>query len=199
MAGLAEYEKDYVTARAMYAQAATTCQELGDAAGLASALARHGLAAALQGELQEAERLCERAVSLARGPGHTVLAWACLDLAYVRFIQEQYAGARELCLEAVGMADERDHGRHWQSAGLRGLACIASARGQSNRALRLFGTAAALRPIGTGLRFDAFDDRIAEDWKALAAEQLGPEAALAAISSGREMSVQQALAYALQD
>jgi predicted ATPase/class 3 adenylate cyclase len=198
MGGLAALQRDYTTAGALYRQAAQTCQALGDTAGVASAFARQGFAAAMQGEVAEAAQLCEQAVALARDPGHGILAWACLDLAYVRFLQGQYREARALCLEPLGMLDETDFGRQSQSAGLRGLAVLASVSGQAEQALRLFAAAEAIRPASKGLRFDVFDTEAAEHWTA-SANALGPQAALTAISSGREMSVQQALAYALQD
>ncbi len=199
MGGLAQLQEDYTTARELFAQACERCQTLGDTAGTASGFARQGVVAAIQGNVAEAAQLCERAVALARGPGHGVLAMACLGLAYVRFLEARYAEARALCLEPLRLVDETDSSRRSQAAGLRGLAVIAAARGQAEHALRLFAAAEAIRPVKVGMSFDVFDGEIADYWKASAANALGGQATLAAISSGRQMSVHQALTYALQD
>ncbi len=195
---MADRQDDYATARAVYAQAAAACEELGDTSGLALAMGHQGLATAFLGDPSGAERLSEAAVSLA-GPGHTPLAWTCLQLAYVRLLQGEYLAARALCLEVLAMPDDTDHGREWHAAALRGLASIATATGMPERGLRLFAAAAALRPRGGGVHLTVFDGRVAEYWRGIAGAGVDEEAAVVALSAGAELSLEQALAYALDE
>jgi predicted ATPase/class 3 adenylate cyclase len=197
MAAVAEQQSDWATAIRLYADAARLCEELGDAAGLAGTLGRQGLAAALDGDLIQAERLCERAVPLTRDAGNEPRAWTRIDLAQIRFIQGRYGDARALCLQALGSVDDSDQHWNWQSAALRGLACIASAIGEADQALRLFGAVAAIQPMSTrrtGVGANAFDDAAVEFWTATAAAAVPPEHASSLIAAGQQLSFAQTLA-----
>jgi predicted ATPase/class 3 adenylate cyclase len=195
---LAEQQDDFQTARLTYAEAVGTCEALGDVIGVASALARQGLAAARAGELAQAARLCQTAVELAGEYGHATLAWAWVDLAHVRFLQSQFIDAHALCLNAAGISDDTDYGHQWQTSALRGLAAIASANDDPELAVTLFATAAATRPASFGRRTAAFDDRVSNEWELAASSALDSHAADAARSVGARLTVEHAVTLAKQ-
>jgi hypothetical protein len=110
--------------------------------------------------------------------------------------QGNYEGARALYEESLGIFRPTGEQRGI-AAVLEGLAGIAAAADQAERAARLFGAAAALRaaiatPLAPGERAD-YDRYVAATHAAL-----GEEAFAAAWAAGRALSVDQAITFALE-
>jgi DNA-binding CsgD family transcriptional regulator len=105
------------------------------------------------------------------------------------------AEARTLFEQSLNMAQEKGS-RLDVAQALEGLAGVACAQGQSERAVRLFGAAEGARqvigtPIPTGIRMDVDRDL------ALARAQLDPSTFAEAWAAGRGLTLEQAIAHAL--
>jgi hypothetical protein len=81
---------------------------------------------------------------------------------------------------------------------LEGLAWVARVRGDLMRAVRLLGTAEAVVEGYGGPRHRSDQDRHGTE-AAMVREQLGDEAFSAAWAEGRAMTLEQAVAYALEE
>jgi hypothetical protein len=111
--------------------------------------------------------------------------------------QGDWSGARSLFAESLTIYQKRDLKRCIVEC-LEGLAEVASHQQQLQRAARLFGAAAELRKVGgwplqTVYRVDY------EHHEATTRTALGAEAFAAACTEGRGMSLDEAVAFALQE
>jgi predicted ATPase/DNA-binding CsgD family transcriptional regulator len=197
LAGHVAEQGDYAGARARYAGCVAAYMELGDETGVANAQALFGLMAFLDGDVAEAQTLCESSLELARKVGHrATIAWNCLDLALVRLHMQEYRAALQLCAESLLLRDNGDQAQERVAAALGMLAGIATATGQSERALRLFAASEqCLRASNT--MFPFFVRIVRERWETQASRLVGKDAAASAMSWGRSLSPEEAVAYAL--
>lgn len=119
------------------------------------------------------------------------------NLAQLAYNAGQYSRAHALFIESLELV--KDFGNKLATAfNLAGLAGIACASGQANRAARLLGTATLLLE-STGAVFDPLDRAIYERTSKLALAQLGDEAFVADLAYGRNMRLEEALQYALDE
>jgi predicted ATPase/class 3 adenylate cyclase len=203
LGGVLAEQGEYQAACRRYGESAAIYRDLEDKMGMASAIGRQGFAALTGGDVATAQTLCREALELARESGHKpTIAWCCLDLALVRLQQADYANARALFVESLLLRDRSGVARTRVALALQGLASVAAAMDQPERALRLFGSTAAFLTAsapgywgpGMGLH------RIwREPWEARASSALGEEAAAEALSAGSAQPIDQAIAYALDD
>jgi tetratricopeptide (TPR) repeat protein len=162
-----------------------------------------GLTAYLQGDYAQALDHLEKSLAQFRKldhPGAAVLT--LLDLGKVAHAQGDNSRAAHYFAE--GLALNRKHmsrggapGRDLEERGLEGLAGVAAAQEQPERAARLFGAAEALREvIGEPLApaYRAAHERDVAAVRAL----LGDATFEAAWAEGRSMTLEQAIAYALE-
>jgi hypothetical protein len=112
--------------------------------------------------------------------------------------REEYGAARDLYEESLAICRELGN-RLGCVVGLEGLAALAVALGQSERAARLFGAAEELREA-MGFR-PLWPSERAEHERPVTAVRtaLGQEAFAAAWTEGRAMSLEDAIAYALAE
>jgi hypothetical protein len=151
-----------------------------------------------QGDYGAARAFSEEGLSIFRALGNREGAAAILmNLGGVTREQGDYAAARSLFKECLAIF--RDLGqREGIIQGLGGLAVAVAAHGQPERAARLFGAAEGLREgIGAPL---PRADRAKQDRSITAVRAaLGEEAFAAAWAGGRAMSLEQAVAFALEE
>jgi non-specific serine/threonine protein kinase len=151
-----------------------------------------------------ARALCTSSLTLAREVGDPDrIGWSCLDLALVRVQDKNWAGARALFEESLRV---RLHGgtreQHRIPLCLAGLARVAAAEGNPERAFRMFGHAAALLDATGGREVPwascyPFDSAMVERWQTPARATLGEEAAAAAYAAGSALSLEEVLNEAL--
>jgi len=187
---------DYPRATARYQEALTLFRQVGDKNGSAYALRNLGRASAAQGDLAQATTLLEQSVAWFRQAGNEWgLAETLHHLAAVAAAEGEYAKAAALLHESLTL--QRKLGaKRLIAESLEHVAGLAAAQGQPARAARLFGAAAALREaLGTPLPLVLH----AEYERAVAAArtQIDPTTFAAEWAAGRTMTVEQAVAYAL--
>jgi tetratricopeptide (TPR) repeat protein len=188
---------DFEAAAVFHKEALDLAQELGTRD--AAALARKGLAEAArrQGDYSRARELHRAALAFYREAGFAAdIAHSLASLGYVEELRGDLAAAeachRESLRLAGGLADETSSLA--LALALEGLACVAAARRQPQRAAVLLGAAESIRArTGSGLPLQERAD--VERAVAAAVSELGREAFDLALDRGRRMSPQEVVAY----
>ena len=188
---------DFEAAAVFHKEALDLAQELGTRD--AAALARKGLAEAArrQGDYSRARELHRAALSFYREAGFAgEIAHSLASLGYVEELRGDLAAAeachRESLRLAGGLADETSSLA--LALALEGLACVAAARRQPQRAAVLLGAAESIR-ARTGTYLPPHERTDAERATEAAVSELGREAFDLALDRGRRMSTQEAAAY----
>ena len=192
LADAVEHQSEYEQAEALARELFALAWELGDKFSLSRALASLGTYALYRGDFSLASTFLEECLSLMRALGFkNNIAFVLFPLGELRRLQGDVAQATALHTEGVVLAREVGStlfiGCH-----LVGLANVASAEGQSERAARLFGASALW--VNPAVDFQA---RQREDYERAVESlrtQLGAEAFLAAWEQGLAMTPEQALA-----
>jgi predicted ATPase len=189
---------EYAKANNTFQQSVVLCRELGDTRHVGNALHALGSVATAQQDYISAARFYAESLVIRRELGHPIgLAWLHLDLGYLAFYQEDTDRALALFVESLSMYQEirdQDGIAHCCVA----LGVCAGARGQAERAVRLLGVAAALLDaIGVRVQFEhrAVHTRTLAELQA----QLDEATFAAMWAAGRAMSLEQGIAYALQE
>ncbi len=171
---------------------------LDDPATVGTALLYAGLAAHFTGQHEMACARYERSVELCRAAGYRsvaarslqMLGHARLDLGDIRGAREAFEEALPTCLEV---------GDRWVvPLVMAGFAGVAISTGRPERALRLAGVARELCVAGQ-FSMPAVRQARLEQWLVPARKQLGSAAAGQVLAEGRQMSLAEAVAYALAD
>lgn len=191
LSGLANVESDageYDHARAHYEEAATLAQESGDLGALAGATTNLGYLALRQRDWARAAGLALNALPLFQQLGHLAgIAVSLLNFGFAAIHQVRWQEAVESLGEGLGIYAELGD-RDGVSYCLEGLAAVAAARRDPERAATLLGAAAALRTeIGASLQpheRELHDATVAE-----VDALLGPAARDAAWASGGQLAV----------
>ena len=142
---------DLGKARAFYEEALAVSRELGSASIFRVCLNSLALPYLLQGDLERAAELAEEAAALSREAGDRILLPLPLHiLGWVALLRGDLGQAEALHKESLALSGEL--GDSWGTLELlEGLACIAGAKGEAEKAARLFGSAEALREaMGVG-------------------------------------------------
>ena len=194
---VAQDEGDQAAAKNYYEQSLVLCRSLGDVKGSSIALGHLAILALLQNDYEQAERLCYEALVMGRERGNsrataialTTLGFASWGQGKLKLAEMQFTEA--LALQA-GFPDKRV-----AQYSLMGVALVALARNQPVRAARLLGAADSQRErIGTPLppsqrhQYDALVDSIRA--------QLDKATFAATWAEGRAMTLEQAIAFALE-
>jgi hypothetical protein len=202
---LARARGDLVAARTAYAESVAIRRSFGPLPTAQSLgwVASVDIAA---GELGAARERLEEAVALLRGSSHEAgrargfLAWATTHLGAVLLAQGDVARAGALLAESLTGTHPRGHQR--VALALAALGGAAAAEAQHERALRLGGAAAALRAAaGERLerRLDFLPPATLDRWLDPARHALSQERAGAVWAEGAAMTMEEAIAYALED
>jgi len=185
-------------ARACYEEALTISRELGSASILRSCVNGLGLSYLLQKNLGRAAPLFEEVAALCREAGdRTLLPLPLNDLGWVALLSDDLKRAETLHKESLTLSKDLG-GSHRAFVFLEGLACDAGAKGETERAAKLFGAAQALREA-TGFPLEPAMRALAEPYLVRARSQLEESAWTETWEEGRAMSMEKAIEYALSE
>ncbi len=195
---VARSQADYARAVALHQESQALFREQRDPGGIAASQNSLGMIARAQGDYERATALHEESLTLFRELGDKLgVDLALTSLGHVARDQGDYERAMALYKESLTAQRERGE-KVGIAQRLEGLAAVAAAQGQPVRAARLLGVAEALResmgaPLPPPERIHS-KRAIAE-----ARDKLDETAFGAAWTQGREMTVAQAIAYALEE
>ena len=152
LANVVNLEGDFPRARTLYAECCAMFERLRDRTGVAWSLNYQGEVAREQGDYSGSRALYEKSLVIFHElDDRWGIAGTLADLGNLAGEQHDWATAHSLYRESLKMFRELDQKRGMARA-LECLASVAVIQGQPSRALRLAGTAAALREhIGTPL------------------------------------------------
>jgi len=198
LASIAQRHGEYGAARPLLEESLTLRRELGDKQGVAVVLSNMGFGAQREGDYPTAHSLHEESLRIRQELGDKQgIAGSLTNLGELAYLQTDYSAAHSLHTESL--KNQRELG---DAAGivesLDQLAAVALALRQSNRAVYLWGAAQALRERVSAPRAPA--DRDEHDRRVNAARAaLNEEAFAIAWSQGQNMTLDQAIAYALSE
>jgi tetratricopeptide (TPR) repeat protein len=202
---LALYQGDYTRATVLLTEGLTLARELDDTNLIILPLINLGTVAWHHGDYARAATLLIESLAAAQAAEDmTLTAWSLRSLGMVAWLQGDYDRATALHIDSLPLSRELDDWRGITEC-IEGLAWIACSQGQAThdaprftRAARLLGAAAALR-ASTGNpmppTYRAANDRTVANVRA----QLGEATFAAAAAEGRAMTLEQAIAYALNE
>ncbi len=193
----AEDRGDYALAREELTEALAGSRAVGDQYSVAWSLIHLGIVAFGEGDLQLAVALGEEGRALARELGDVgdadAVSIATLHLAHVACAQGEYAQAAAWFREEFSSDPTWSVVVEWRARAAAGVATLAAARGDAERAARLFGAAAAAR-AEVGLALALPERAVYEQATATAAGRLGEAAFTAAWTAGQVAGAAAALA-----
>jgi hypothetical protein len=172
-------------------------REQGDKQSLASCLNNLAMMVYSQGDLGQAGKLIEEAVALQRELGtRGGVSVGFYNLGWIALLQDDLGRATDLYRESLSLSWDAGLNPIVQWA-LEGFACLAGARGEAERAARLWGAAQALHetksiPRDTDFLTEA-DARISA-----VRSGMGEEVWEEAWTTGRTMTLDEAVSYALK-
>jgi predicted ATPase/DNA-binding winged helix-turn-helix (wHTH) protein len=198
LANVVKVEGDYSSASAALSEAASIFEELGDRSGAAWSINQLGDIARDKGELKVAHDLYQRAISRFReAEDRWGLARSLTDLGQIDCEQGEHQKARAEYHEALEIFAKLRH-RRGMARALEGTACLALARGNALRALRLAGAAAHLRQtIGAPLppsEQAKLRQTLARAWGSLSEAE-----AEKAWDEGKTLGLERAIQYSLEE
>jgi non-specific serine/threonine protein kinase len=188
---------DYAAARTLHTESLMIEHELGDRWGIAEVLNNLGIAAREQGDYWAARALLGESLAIKRELGNKQgIARSLHNLGVVACEQGDYAAAHDLYMESLTIKQEL--GDTWGIAeSLEGLAGLGSTQSDPARTVRLAAAAVALRE-SLGVRRPPAEEARLERWLEPGRRALSYEERAAAWAEGRAMSLEQAVAYALE-
>jgi predicted ATPase/transcriptional regulator with XRE-family HTH domain len=173
-------------------------REIGDAAFTGFALHNLGMAAWYEGDGSRAERFFAESLSLMRRQQNVVDTVEVLaSVGQLALDSGQYDRAADTFAECLVTA-RKSESRWIMGTILEGMAGVAAARREPERAARLFGVADAIR-TRMGVRVRPTDRAFYEHNVRALRNELGEERFAAAWNDGQSMSLEDAVAYALDE
>ena len=198
LANLASDLGDYEQAKQLYEEGLALSRDLGGAELLGAYLISLGYEYLLEGDPEKATELNEEAVELYRKRGRSSLLQAALDnLGWSALIEGDHRRSDDLFVESLLLCKDLGD-KLVGSESIEGLACVAGAGGQAERAARLFGAAEALREAA-GYQLGTRARSLREPYLAAARHQMDETAWATAWGNGRSMAFEDAVAYALHE
>ena len=189
---------DYAAARSFYEQSLVLRREMGDKGSIAESLNDLGALALDQGDYDAARTLCEESLAIRRAVGgKRRIAESLNVLGKLANEEGDYPAAHACLVECLTLCRELG-GLCPAAAGLEASAHLNLRRQHPERALRLYGAAQALRQtIGAPLPpiEQAKCDRDLAELRSL----LDEDTYTAALTAGRAMNFEQAVACALEE
>jgi predicted ATPase/DNA-binding SARP family transcriptional activator len=191
----AYWEDDYVAPAAWLDEAMTLQRQLGSKAGMAWVMESYGNLAFRQGDYERARACFEESFALNAAAGQHDY-WSRVKLAHIAARQGQWVQARSTFAEVIqGFSEARiSNGVAYSMEGLAGLAV---AEGQPERAVRLVGWADAIRQAIGDFR-PPVEQKTVDGDVAVARSQLNEAVFAAAYAEGQRLTMEQAIAYALE-
>jgi predicted ATPase/class 3 adenylate cyclase len=198
LALVSHYRRDSETATELYEASMDLFREQGDKQSLAYCLNNLGMVAYSQGDLGRAAQLTEEGVALVRELGARVdVALGLCNLGWIALLQDDLGRAADFYRESISLSWDTGLTPLVQSA-LEGSACLAGAKGETQRAVRLWGAAQNLHET-KGIPRD--DDFLTEADARISAVRSGMEGKAweEAFRQGRAMTLDEAVSYALEE
>jgi non-specific serine/threonine protein kinase len=193
---------DYSAAKALFEESLAIRRELNDRPNIALSLMYLGILLRTRGDYAAAQPLFEESLAISRELGNRIrIVDSLANLREIAYAQGDYRAAKVLDRESLVTLRESglQSALPWGIAlMLQAIARLAMAEGHPAHAARLWGAAEALRePLGAPLLPREQEEH--DDGVAALREALGEAAFAAAWAEGRSMSMEQALAYALEE
>jgi predicted ATPase len=182
----------------LYEQSMDLFREQGDKNSLAECLINLAMLVYSQGDLERAAQLTEEAVALQHELGtRGGVSLGLYNLGWIALLQDDLGRAADLYRESLSLSWDSGLNPLVQSA-LEGSACVAGAKGETERAVRLWGAAQTLHET-KGIPRDT--DFLAEADARISAVRsgMGEEAWEEAWRKGRAMTLDEAVSYALEE
>jgi tetratricopeptide (TPR) repeat protein len=184
---------DFEAAAVLHKEALDLARELGASDAVALASNGMGLAARHQGDYGRARELHRAALSFYREAGLAgEIARSLVFLGYAEELGGDLDAAEACHRESLRLARDLP-GELLLALALEGLACVAAARRQPQRAAVLLGVAEAIR-ARTGTLLPSQERADVERAAGAAVDELGQEAFDGLMERGRRMSIQEAVA-----
>ncbi len=186
---------DISRARALQEESLATEETLGNQRGVAISLKDLGFLARSEGDYVRARAYYERSLTIERDLGaKSGIAETLRQLGALALDQGDYAAAHARYREALTL--EQVLGDKRTIAGLlEGFAALAASEGRAERAARLMGAAEALRAV---IKAPPSPSERADNDRRIAPAALGDAAFAVALTQGRAMTLEQAVAFALE-
>jgi predicted ATPase/class 3 adenylate cyclase len=189
-------QRDYASATRLTNESLALFRILGDKGDIAGALGQLGLIALAQGDYADAVTFCEEQLALRRELDDAQgQHWARFTLGIIAQRQGDNARARAHFAECLDFF-RRNEDQMGIAACLEGLAGVAGTIGQPVQSVRLLAAGTALRHTLGVKPFPDEEDEY-ERQVARAYEQLGKDAFAAAWAAGQALTLEQAIAEAL--
>jgi non-specific serine/threonine protein kinase len=198
LGNVARAQADLVRAASLHQQCLELAYQLKEPQNLTSRLNALGETQHYLGNDSRAAMLFEEAFALARKHGEKPgMAVSLYGLGLVAHAQHDYAQARVRLLESLLLRREIGD-RNGIANCLEGLGAVAVAHRQPEQAIRLCASAEGLRQA-VGTRLNLVQRPVYEQTLDAARAQLADDIATAAWAAGRAMTLEQAIAYALDE
>jgi non-specific serine/threonine protein kinase len=190
---------DNAAARALGNESLEIFHDIGDPEGTAITMSHLGITVQSAGDHERATELFNEGLALARRLGDRDNVARCLlGLGFTElFNRGETEGAHRHFAEGLRVAATLRQPFHIVY-GLEGLASIASAKGEWERAIRLAEAALGVRESSGSAAAPQLRART-DDYVLKARQAVTPELAAIARAEGRAMTIEQAVAYALND
>jgi predicted ATPase/DNA-binding winged helix-turn-helix (wHTH) protein/Tfp pilus assembly protein PilF len=197
LANVVKVRGDYSAAQSALQEATSIFEQLGDRSGAAWSINQQGDIAREQGDVDVASHLYEGALAMFREAGDRWgSARSLTDLGYIYCEQGRYEAAHATYREALEAFADLGHRRGIARA-LEGSACLAAARGQADRAIKLAAAAAHLRHLISAPLPQAeqlkLDQTLLPAW-----QSLGEPEGQRAWADGSSMNLEKAIQYCLE-
>jgi tetratricopeptide (TPR) repeat protein len=189
---------DYERATELYQQSMDLFRELGDKQSLAFCLNNLAMTVYAQGDLGRAAQITEESVALHRELGNKGgVSTGLYNLGWMTLLQNNLGRAVDIYRESLSLSWDAGLNPLVQSA-LEGFACVAAAKGEAERAARLWGAAQALHETkGIPRDIDFLDE--ADARISAVRTGMGEQAWEEAWRKGRVMTLDGAISYALEE
>jgi predicted ATPase/DNA-binding winged helix-turn-helix (wHTH) protein len=198
LANVVKVRGDYPRAQWALREATNIFEELGDRSGAAWSINQQGDIAHEQGDLSAARELYQHALSLFREAGDQWgSARSLTDLGSIDRQQGNHSAAHAEYREALEIFTSLGH-RRGMARTLEGTACLAMARGNAARALKLAAAAAHLRSL-ISAPLPLADQSKLDQTLASARESLSAPESAGAWAEGSQMSLEKAVHYSLEE
>ena len=198
LALVSHYRRDSEKATELYEESMDLFREQGDKQSLAYCLNNLGMVVYSQGDLGRAAQLTEEGVALVRELGARVdVALGLCNLGWIALLREDLGRAADHYRESLSLSWDTGLTPLVQSA-LEGFACLAGAKGEAERAVRLWEAAQSLHET-KGIPRD--DDFLAEADARISVVRsgIGEETWEETWRKGRVMTLDEAVSYALEE
>jgi tetratricopeptide (TPR) repeat protein len=189
---------DLQRAAELFGEGIDLFRERGDKLGLAWCMINLGLAVYSGGDLGRASKLTEEGVGLLRelGAGADTAVGLC-NLGWMSLIRNDLGRAADLYEESMVLALDTGM-KPIVLPTLEGYACLAGAQGEAQRAVQLWGAAQTIQEA-KGIPRDTYWLALADERMSAVRSGLGEQAWEEAWRKGREMTLEEAVAYAMEE